>query len=67
MTFTQKIYMDTIEKYKEENHKVPTIRMIAKLVGVNRPSTVFYMVNKLKEKGYNYKEMRNYENEQQSI
>jgi len=61
MTFTQKIYMDTIEKYKEENNKVPTIRMIAKLVGVNRPSTVFYMVNKLKEKGYNYKEMRSYE------
>lgn len=63
MTFIQNIYMETIEKYKRENHKVPTIRMIASLVGVNQPSTVFYMVNKLKEKGYDYKEMRNYENE----
>ena len=63
MTFTQKLYMETIEKYKEENHKVPTIRTIAHLVGVNQPSTVFYMLKKLKEKGYNYKEMKNYENE----
>lgn len=63
MTFTQKLYIETIEKYKEENHKVPTIRTIACLVGVNQPSTVFYMLKKLKEKGYNYKEMKNYENE----
>lgn len=61
MTFTQKLYMETIEKYKEENYKVPTIRTIAYLVGVNQPSTVFYMLKKLKEKGYNYKEMKNYE------
>lgn len=63
MTFTQKLYIETIEKYKEENHKVPTIRTIAYLVGVNQPSTVFYMLKKLKEKGYNYKEMKKYENE----
>lgn len=63
MTFTQKLYIETIEKYKEENHKVPTIRIIAHLVGVNQPSTVFYMLKKLKEKGYNYKEMKKYENE----
>lgn len=63
MTFTQKLYIETIEKYKEENNKIPSIRTIAKLVGVNQPSTVFYMLKKLKEKGYDYKEMKNYENE----
>lgn len=61
MTFTQKLYIETIEKYKEENHKIPTIRAIADLVSVYSPSTVFYMLKKLKEKGYDYKEMRSYE------
>ena len=63
MTFTQKLYIETIEKYKKENNEIPTIRTIAHLVGVNQPSTVFYMIKKLKEKGYNYKEMKKYENE----
>ena len=63
MTFTQKLYIETIEKYKKENNEIPTIRTIACLVGVNQPSTVFYMLKKLKEKGYNYKEMKNDENE----
>lgn len=61
MTFTQKIYIETIEKYKKENHKVPSIRTIGALVGVNAPSTVFLMLKRLKEKGYNYKEMRDYD------
>lgn len=63
MTFTQKLYIEAIEKYKKEYYEIPTIRTIARLVGVNQPSTVFYMLKKLKEKGYDYKEMKNYENE----
>lgn len=61
MTFTQQIYIDSIEKYKKEYCKVPSIRKITKMVGVTAPSTVFYMLKRLKEKGYDYKEMRNYE------
>lgn len=63
MTFTQKLYIETIEKYKEENNKIPSIRTIAELIGVYSPSTVFYMLKRLNRKGYNYKEMKNYENE----
>lgn len=61
MTFTQQVYIDTIENYKKENCKVPSIRTIGALVGVNAPSTVFLMLKRLKEKGYDYKEMRDYE------
>lgn len=63
MTFTQQVYIDAIEKYKKEYHEIPSIRTISKLVLVNCPSTVFEMLKRLKNKGYNYKEMKNYENE----
>lgn len=61
MTFVQQIYINTIEKYKKENYKIPSIRTIGALVGVNSPSTVFVMLKRLKEKGYDYKEMKNYD------
>lgn len=59
-SFTQKIYIDIIEKYKKENYgEIPSIRKLAKMVGVNSSSTVWKMLRKLKEKGYNYKENTN--------
>ena len=57
MTFTQNIYIEAIEKYKKEYGKVPTIRVIVKLVSVNSRGTVGGMLKRLKEKGYDYKKL----------
>ena len=57
MTFIQNIYIEVIEKYKNEYGEVPTIRKIAYLVGVNSRGTVGNMLKRLKEKGYDYKKM----------
>lgn len=61
MTFTQQLYIDVIEKYKKKYYQIPTIREIAILVGVSSPGTVYPMLKVLKEKGYNYKEMKDYD------
>jgi Mn-dependent DtxR family transcriptional regulator len=55
-TFVQKIYIETIEKYKKENYQIPKISEIAELVGVKSRGTVGDMLKRLKEKGYDYKE-----------
>ena len=56
-SFTQTLYIKAIEKYKKENYgEIPTMRKIAKLVGVNCPSSVHSMLKRLKEKGYDYKD-----------
>ena len=57
MTFIQNIYIEAIEKYKNEYGEVPTIRKIAYLCGVNSRGTVGGMLKRLKEKGYDYKKM----------
>lgn len=56
LTDTQREYVRRIEKYKKENGESPTIRTIAKLVGVVSSGTVFNMLEALRVKGYDYKE-----------
>lgn len=50
-------YIDAIERYKMYTKKVPTIRDIAKIMEVKSPATVEYMLERLSNKGYNYKEV----------
>ena len=56
-TRTQLKYIDLIEKYKFYFKKVPSIRTICKIVEVNSPATTKYMLDRLKEKGYDYEEL----------
>ena len=55
LTDMQLEYINCIEEYKYRYKKVPTIRKIAELKNVKSPATVKDMLDKLKEKGYNYK------------
>ena len=55
-TFMQRIYIETIEKYKKRHYEIPKVREIADLVGVKSRGTVGDMLKRLKEKGYDYKE-----------
>lgn len=55
-TFTQRMYIETIEKYKRDNYgKVPSIRELADAMNVSSSATVFDMLKRLKKKGYDYK------------
>lgn len=56
-TFTQKIYIDTIEKFKKEhpNEKLTT-QKIAELVGVKSKASVYDMLQRLEGRGYYYKD-----------
>lgn len=56
-TFMQRIYIRTIEKYKQKYYQVPKVREIADLVGVKSRGTVGDMLKRLKDKGYDYKEV----------
>ncbi len=47
-------YIKAIEDYKYCNKKVPTIRKIAEMVNVSSTATVEAMLNRLKEKDYDY-------------
>lgn len=47
----QKIY-DYIKSYIEEKQYPPTIREIAKAVGLNSPSTVHGHLDRMRRKGY---------------
>ena len=58
-SFTQEIYFSAIEKYKKIYSKVPSIREIARLVGVSSPGTVYGVLKRMKAKGYDYKKYIN--------
>ena len=55
LTYKQYKYVSSIENYKAVHKKVPTIRTICELVGVNSPSTVFKTLELLQAKGYDYR------------
>lgn len=51
----QKEYVEKIEEYKAKYGRIPTIRTICELVGVDSPATVSGMLNRISLKGYDYK------------
>ena len=55
LTDRQRDYIKIIENYKYKNKKTPTIRDICKLVNSNSPGTVQMMMKRLKNKGYNFR------------
>lgn len=57
LTQAQKKYIERIEKYKRTTRKIPTIRVICKIVGVSSPATGYAMMQRLKEKGYDFKKV----------
>ena len=54
ITDTQLKYINTIERYKRDYKKIPTVRTIGALVGNKSTATTFYMLKELKKKGYDY-------------
>lgn len=47
--------IEVIENYKMYNKKVPTIRKIMQMLNLKSPASILHILNKLKEKGYNYR------------
>ena len=56
-TSVQLKYINSIEEYKKKNKAVPSIRDIDRLVNANSSATAYTMMQRLKEKGYDYREI----------
>ena len=55
LTNTQVEYINLIEEFKMEHKRVPSIREICKIKNINSPATAMAMLQRLYNKGYDYR------------
>lgn len=58
LSYMQENYVEVIEDYKRKHSKVPTMRKIGELMGGLQASGVCQMLERLKNKGYDYSEVK---------
>lgn len=56
LTDAQRKYVEVIENYKKIYGKNPSMRKIAKLIGVSSVGSVYTVIENLRVKGYDYTE-----------